>query len=370
MNGRVLGSDYMRWAKLQAGARFNLANSGVASFPLRDLPARLEEIELTGPSRYGYEPLQMALAAKCGVPAGCVCAALGTSLANHLALALLAAPGEDVLIEQPTYELLVATARYLGARVRRFPRPFGKSFQIDVDALERAVTDRTRVIVLTHPHNPSGALSSEDALRTVGQIARRVGARVLVDEVYLDAISDPPPPSAFHLGDEFVVTSSLTKVYGLSGLRCGWILAQPGLVERLWRLNDLFGVIPAHPAERLSVIALQHLDLIAARARRLLTRNLELLRAFAAARPDLEFNPPPGGMMAFPRLRRGSVEGLCRRLRDQFETTVVPGRFFDSPEHFRIGVGGETAMVAEGLRRLGQALDAGGATAEASGSSD
>ena len=111
-------------------------------------------------------------------------------------------------------------------------------------------------------------------------IARSVGAHVLVDEVYLDAVYENTPRTSFHLGPEFVVTNSLTKVYGLSGLRCGWILAQPDLADKMWRLNDLFGSIPAHPAELLSVIAFQHLDKIRARARTIVEADRAALTTF------------------------------------------------------------------------------------------
>src|SRR5205085_8584350 len=104
-------------------------------------------------------------------------------------------------------------------------------------------------IVVTNLHNPTSTLTGEDTIREIGEIARRAGARVLVDEVYLDAAFEKAPRSAAHLGDHFIVTSSLTKVYGLSGLRCGWIIGDPKLATAMWRLNDLFGVIPAHMAE-------------------------------------------------------------------------------------------------------------------------
>jgi aspartate/methionine/tyrosine aminotransferase len=191
----------------------------------------------------------------------------------------------------------------------------------------------------------------------LGEIARRAGARVLVDEVYLEALFDSQARSAFHLGEHFVATSSLTKAYGLSGLRCGWILAAPELAERMWRLDDLFGVIPAHAAERLSVIALDHLEEIAAQVRLLLAKNRALLERFLDSRNDLLAVRPEAGTIVFPRLVSGSVDRLCALLREKYEASVVPGRFFEMPEHFRLGIGGDTGELAEGLRRLGAALD-------------
>lgn len=354
---RVKASEYIEWAKTRSQAKFSLATSGVMNYPMAELPVRLEDIELSGPSWYGYEPLQQALAAKCGVATENIVAAIGTSMANYLAMAALLDPGDEVLIEHPAYDPLLSIAYYLGAEVKRFERRFEEGFRVDPTAIERAVTSRTRLIVMTNMHNPSSALVAEDTLIQVGEIARRVGARVMVDEVYLEALFDQHRPYAFQLGNEFITTTSLTKGYGLSGLRCGWILAEPELARRIWRLNDLFGNIPAHPAERLSVVALANLDAISERARALLDRNRALLDQFLDSRDDLESVRPPFGTVVFPRVTSCTVEKLCEVLREKYEASVVPGKFFEMPNHIRIGIGCETAMLGGGLDRLGSALD-------------
>jgi len=180
-------SDYMLWAKTQSRARFNLATSGVASFPMRDLPVTLDQLEINGDSTYGYAPLQHAIAKKYEVNPDCVVAAAGTSMANHLAMAAVIDPGDEVLLEQPTYELLPSTLLYLGAAVKRFARSEESGYALDPAKVRRALTPKTKLIVLTNLHNPSSVLAPESALREVGDLARSVGARVLVDEVYLDA---------------------------------------------------------------------------------------------------------------------------------------------------------------------------------------
>ncbi|HKP12364.1 MAG TPA: aminotransferase class I/II-fold pyridoxal phosphate-dependent enzyme [Blastocatellia bacterium] len=354
---RVKASAYMEWAKTRAGAAYNLATSGMIAYPLAELPLTLADIELSGPSLYGYAPLQEALAEKCGVDPDCVVHATGTSLANHLAMATILEPGDEVIVERPAYDPLLAVPRYLGATVKRFERRREDGFRVDPGELKRVITGRTKLIVLTNMHNPTGALTDAETLREVGEMARGVGARVLVDEVYLEAIFDGARPYAFQLGREFVTTSSLTKAYGLSGLRCGWILAEPELARRVWRLHDIFGGIPAHPAERLSVIALRHLDRIAARARALLDANWSLLSAFLDSRGDLDTMRPRFGTVVSPRLKQGDVDRLCALLREKYETSVVPGRFFEMPEHFRLGIGIPTDILREGLERLGAALD-------------
>ncbi len=125
----------------------------------------------------------------------------------------------------------------------------------------------------------------------------------------------------------------------------------------MWRINDLYAATPAHPAELLSVIALDHLDKVAARAKLLLEENRRSLNAFLDSRDDLDFYRPEQGTIVFPKLRLGDVEAFVRLLREKYETSVVPGSYFDMPQHFRIGIGGDPGMTRTGLQRLGQALD-------------
>jgi len=353
----TIRSPYMEWAKLCSAAPYNLATSGIAGYPLAELGVNIQDLEINGPTAYGYQPLQEKLARKNQVYPKCVVAAAGTSMANHLAMAACIEPGDEVLVEQPTYELLLSTARFLGAKIRRFRRRVEVDFGIDPQEVEKRVTPRTRLIVITNLHNPSGALTAEPILSAIGEIALSCGARVLVDEVYLEAVFDAPVRSAFHLGKQFVSTNSLTKAYGLSGLRCGWVLAEAGLAERMWRLNDVFAATAVHPGELLSVVALDRLEQIARRARNLLEANRRALNALLDAHRGLRCFRPAFGTVVFPRLRHGEVEGFCTLLRDKYETSVVPGKFFEMPRHFRIDLGGETEMTAEGLRRLGCAME-------------
>jgi hypothetical protein len=245
----------------------------------------------------------------------------------------------------------------MGADVKRFARTEESGYALDPAAIRRAITPRTKLIVVTNLHNPSSVLTSDAVLREIGEIARSVGARVLVDEVYLDAVYENTPCTSYHLGREFVVTNSLTKVYGLSGLRCGWIVAEPDLARSMWRLNDLFGSIPAHPAELLSVIALEQLDRIRDRARRIVEAGRALLTAFLDAHDQVAAPRTPWGTTSFVRLKQGNVDEFLDRLRAEYETTAVPGRFFEMPDHFRIGMGVNTEMFAEGLRRMGELLE-------------
>jgi hypothetical protein len=279
-------------------------------------------------------------------------------MANFVALTALVHRGDEVLIERPTYDPLLTILDHIGANVCRFDRLAEKGFQLGLGELERKLTPQTRLVILCNLHNPSAALTDESALRQAGEMAAKVGARVLVDEVYLETLFDQPWRSAFHLGSNFVVTSSLTKAYGLSGIRCGWILAQPELIQRMWQIIDFTYGSPVHPAELLAVVVLDNLNRVRDRARALLETNRVLVNEFLARHPDLECAPSRFGTTVFPRLRMGRTPEFVKMLREQFDTSVVPGEFFEHPQHFRVGFCGATETVRGGLERLSAALEA------------
>jgi aspartate/methionine/tyrosine aminotransferase len=351
----VISSSYMNWAKTSSVAKYNLATSGMPNLKLRDLRVSLDDLELTD-GGYGYQPLIQAIAKRYRVAAEEVVTAAGTTFANHLAMAALIKPGDEVLFEHPAYEPMLALAHYLGANVKRFSRRFDQGFQISLDELATLVTPNTRLIVITNLHNPSGVLIDDSTLRQIGELARRASARVLVDEVYIETLFEESPRTSFHLGKEFVVTSSLTKAFGLSGLRCGWILAEAELAKRMWLLNDLFAATPVHAGERLSVVAMQQIAEIGERAKALLDRNRRALNEFLDACDKLQVVRPQFGTVMFPRVRQGTSDGLCQLLHEKYETSVVPGRFFEMPEHFRIGIAVDSEVLKTGLERLAEAL--------------
>lgn len=351
-------STYMNWAKTRAKVKYDLALSGILNLPFAELDATISDIDLNGDNSYGFGPLVDALAAHADVPRDWVVTISGgTSMANHLAMAAAIEHGDEVLIEQPTYEPLLALAQYFGAKVKRFARSAENNFRVDLDDLTSQVTSRTRLIVLTNLHNPSSALIDEDALRRIGELAQTVGARVLVDEVYLEALFENAPQSCVHLGPQFISTSSLTKGYGLSGLRCGWILAEPELAQRMRLLHDIFGALAPHPAETLSVLAMSKLPKFVARAKSILETNRAVLNDFYDSREDLSIEHTRIGTTSFPRLMRGNVDDLYTLLTEKYDSAIVPGKFFESPQHFRIGMCAEPELFSEGLGRLGAALD-------------
>jgi hypothetical protein len=350
-------SVYMTWAKQHAVEACNLANSGILACTWSDLPFDPEELALNDGNPEGYPPLKEAIAAKYGCSPNGVVLAQGTSGANFLALSTLLEQDDEVLVEQPTYEPILAVARYLGADIKRFSRSFEGRHQIYLDEVRSLLSPRTRLIILTSPHNPTGVVVEPETLHRLARMAAEAGAILLVDEVYRDILFEAAPASAVHLGENCVATSSLTKSYGLSGLRCGWILSSETLAERMRRMNDLMGVAGPLPAEMLGRRAFQVLPALEARTRSLIEPNRRLVHRFLLEHTDLlECIVPERSMTVFPRLRLAeSSDRLHDRLRER-QTSIVPGRFFESPRHFRLGFGVQTEQVALGLRNLSEVL--------------
>src|SRR5215471_2861548 len=351
-------STYMHWAKTRTKVKYDLALSGILNLPFAELGATINDVDINGANSYGYAPLVDALAAHAKVSSeNVVTISGGTSMANHLAMAAAIEHGDEVLIEQPTYEPLLALAQYFGAQIKRFVRQQSANYRVDLDDLKAKTTSRTRLIVLTNLHNPSSALVNEETLREIGKIANHVGARVLVDEVYLEAMFEDAPRSSVTLGPQFIATSSLTKGYGLSGLRCGWILAEPAFAQQMRMLHDVFGSLAPHPAERLSVVAFRKLANFTRRAKDILETNRAVLNDFYDSREDLLSVRLQIGTTSFPRLLKGNVDDLYALLTQKYDTAFVPGRFFESPQHFRVGMCAEPDAFAGGVERLGRALD-------------
>lgn len=352
-------APYMTWAKHHAKAPLDLTGSNLLPCSLHELPGASDALELYGRNDDGWPPLVEAIADRYGVGTDRVATASGASGANFLALASLVRPGDTVLVEWPGYDPHVGAARLLGAQVRTFDRSWARGFALEADAVEAALTPDTRAIVLTNLHNPSGIYASPDALAPIGELARRVGAKVIVDEVYLDALEGVDNDPAAGRDDVFITTNSLTKSYGLAGLRVGWMIADPDTTERALRVRDVVDGVGSIPSETLGVLAFSHLDALLERARGILAPGGALFRDWIVSRHELEWIEPRGGSIAFPRLRgTDDAEPFVDMAAAAYGVGVTPGRLFGEPAHFRVAVAGERDILQRGLEALGRALDA------------
>jgi aspartate/methionine/tyrosine aminotransferase len=350
-------APYMEWAKTRPAAEFDLAGSNILACTIDDLAGAREAISLSGANDTGYAPLIDAIAARYAVTADRVTTASGTSGANFFVLAALLEPGDDVLVERPGYDPLLGASHIFGARTTRFERVFEEGYRLDPDRVRSAMTPHTKLIVVTTPHNPTGVLADGAALDEIGRIAERSGAHVLVDEVYHD-VSGDTSPSAAARGDVFITTNSLTKSYGLSSLRAGWVIAAPEVTYRVRRARDVVDGTGSIVAERLATLAFQQLDRLYERSRTILARNKAIADTFLQSRRDLEW-VPSAGTIVFPRIKGVEDAGpFVERVMRERRTALGPGRFFEAPAHFRLGYGGDSDKIRGGLDRLRAALDA------------
>jgi aspartate/methionine/tyrosine aminotransferase len=283
----------------------------------------------------------------------------GCSNALVLAYRAFARAGDHILLETPGYPPLALGAAAFGLRVGSIERR-GEDFSIDLDRLEAALRPDTRLIVVTNLHNPSGAKLDDDLLSRLADVAGSRGIRVVVDEIYRDFTTGEVTRPAASIADCFVSLNSLTKVYGLGTLRCGWIVASEEAMQQLrfHYANFDGGVSPLTHAIAANVI--ESLE----DYRRLATDRVSENRPVAAelaatleAEGLLRGTPPAHASMFFPRIEGvDDTRPLAQSLADEFEVLVTPGHFFGAPQHVRISFTGDTLALTNGLDRLAQGL--------------
>ena len=347
----------MAWAKQRRPAKFDLAASNMLGCSIDDLEGAREALSLEGTNENGYPPLLQAIAAHYGVSPARVMTGNGCSGANLLVMGAALSAGDEVLIERPYYDPFAGTAGLIGAKVRYFDRRFEEGYQLDLDALRRAMTPRTRLVVLTNPHNPGGILLDDAAVVAAAGVAAERDATLLVDEAYLDIVNiigqGPRHTPAALLAPNVVSTSSLTKSHGLNALRCGWAIAPEAMVERLRRTRDVVDGIGPVPIERLATLAFQQIDRLADRARVLALRNLDLFRVWVVGMKRLEMAGPARATIVFPRVKDvDDTRAFAEELQREHDVAIVPGHFFGEPRNIRISLAGRPDVLKEGLSRL------------------
>ena len=389
---------YMEWAKtvMEAGRAgvIDIGSSGIARVSLRELGVRLRDLELFGPHYYGERETLRRIARMAGVETPHVLPTLGASHAWFLVCASLLSPGDEAVVETPGYEALAAVPRVFGAVVKPLARRFENGFQPDPQELRAALTPKTRLIVVSSPHNPSGVTLDQAVERVLADIAgesasmalpessmaapssRRSrgapgkssaedptssavpgGPWVVVNEVYRGLAPKDRSTPGHRLGGRGVSIGSLTKVHGLGETRVGWAITHPALVHRASRVNDFGAVNGPYISERIGALALAHHRRLLARARAIASRNRKAFAAFLRATPEIEV-VPSRSLLVFPRLRGVSdTRTFTERALERQRVCVVPGDFVGAPAHIRIGLGTkDPRRFEEGLRRLGRAL--------------
>lgn len=346
---------------------FNLAESGVQPITLAELQdmAGVDPVDtLLGYGHTDGSPmLRDRIAAMYpGAEAANVVATVGSAEANFLAMWRLVEPGDRVVVVRPTYEQTTGLARGLGADLESVWLQEDLGWQPAAGAAADAIQPGTRVVVVTNPNNPTAQPLGEAAIAEIVEAAERVGAWILSDEVYAGGeLAGEPTPSLWGRMERVLVSASLSKAYGLPGLRIGWLLAPPEFREELWARKDYTTIAPSPLCDRLGAAALEPVVRagLLARGRAILRENLDVLETWAAAHAGvLRFARPRAGAVAFFRydLPIGSTE-LAERLLAEQSVLIVPGDQFGIDHHFRIGYGYTDPPLAPGLERVSRMID-------------
>ncbi|MFQ5690789.1 MAG: aminotransferase class I/II-fold pyridoxal phosphate-dependent enzyme [Gemmatimonadota bacterium] len=281
----------------------------------------------------------------------------GGAEANFLALWRLLSPGDRVVVLAPTYGQTAGLAEGLGATVGTFCLEESREWQPAPGGARAAITPGTRLVVVTNPSNPTGAVLAEEAVEEIVEECRESGAWLLADEVYAGAeLEGPPTPSLWGRHERTVITNSLSKAYGLPGLRVGWAIAPAKLVSELWARKDYTTIAPSAVSEALAARVLRAgvRERVIERTREIIRANLGLLMEWIDGHGDALFcHPPRAGAICYIRYARDANSSeLAERLRREQSVLVVPGDHFGMDGYLRIGFGIAAKDLERGLQRM------------------
>jgi aspartate/methionine/tyrosine aminotransferase len=351
---------------------WNLSESGVHPLRVEELAntaddrAAVLSQELAYTQTNGTADLRAAIAALYpGANPAHIEVTNGGSEANFVTLWHLLEPGDEVVMMMPNYMQMRGIARALGAVVRPWPLAGGEAgsrWRPDVALLESVVSPKTKLIAICNPNNPTGARFTASELNDISRIAARAGAWVVSDEIYRGAERDGvETPTFWGRYDRTIITSGLSKAYGLPGLRIGWIAGPPAIVEELWGVHDYTSIAPGAVNDRLARMALApgRREVILARTRGIVGANYPIVRRWIEKRaPKLEHTPPDAGAIVLVRYHHAiNSTRLAERLRDEQSVLVVPGDHFEMDGYLRIGFGTDPAHLSSALDLVGEVLD-------------
>ena len=345
---------------------FSLSQSPILGDFLEDLDPNLS-LDWNGRDFRGLPELRDHVLAQAGLTEVCnaqdVLITAGAAEANYLAIMQLLQPGDEIVIETPGWPQAEVLARAVGADIRFVTRTEADNWALPLDLLKDAVTPRTRMIFLSNPNNPTGQLLNAQELQEIVRIADRVGAWVLVDEVYAGLEWDGPrAPSIAGLYARGITTGSVSKALGLQGLRTGWLICpDPELIMDAVILRENSSEIMNILGEVIAEIALrpERLAPALAAAHQAGQANLARLSTWVERTPGLSWVAPRAGLIGLGRLPEGTdSDAFAKRLlAEPYRTFLLPGSAYREPGHIRLGVGGGSGVnLDDGLNRVAQAL--------------
>ena len=348
----------------------DLSESGVRPVTLRDLGEMGLDLSAILDMPLGYSQSNGTVALReeltCIYPGASVDqveVTNGTSEANYLLALALLRQGDEVAFEVPNYMQYGGVPKSLGATVNHFRLRIDQDCEPDWEEFERAVNPRTRLVYLSNPNNPSGSVLSQEAMQRIVRRCEQVGAYLLADEVYLGAeISRPRTQSFWGMSDRVIVTSGLSKAYGIPGVRIGWIVGPAAVVAECWSQHDYITIGPNKISDAVARVAVrpENREKLYARTRAILQHNLPVMREWTGGFGGfLTFREPQAGALCLMRYQSPIPSfDLCERIRVNQSVLIVPGAHLGLEGYMRVWLGGKPEFLREGLRRIGIELEA------------
>jgi aspartate/methionine/tyrosine aminotransferase len=361
-----------RWmTTYELDVEYDIAESGIYPLTVRELldresPAeRVEILDRLLDLRLGYSEARGTLELRSLLAEtyeDCspenILVTTGAIEANFLSFNVLLEAGDHVIAPYPAYQQLYSVPRALGCDVDLWRIRPETGFRYDVADLERLIRPETRLIVLNSPHNPTGAMLSAADAERVYELAASVGAHILSDEAYrwLEIPGgDALMPPVYNLGPLGLSVGTLSKPFGLPGLRIGWIAAPAELVARCWSMRDYVSLSPGKLNDALAVLALRHRQDVFRRNAAIISANLEAAEDWVAEHREIvSWKPPRGGLLALLHynLDIPSLD-LANKLAEEYSVMLAPGSAFGYEHHLRIGIGQEPSVFRAGLEAAG-----------------
>ncbi len=352
----MTGSDFASWLDSRSSIRFNLARSGAPPRSLEDLSLGVQDLRTRFSPDVGWRSLMERIAYRHSLSPANATLTPGPGAALYLACAAVLEPNDRVLVESPGRRSLHSAPRLLGAQVGFFQREAARSYALEADQVEAMLSPGTKLVIATNLHDPSGAAATKQSIQDLLALADRYGFYLLLEESALELLPSAGQHSAASLSARALAVRTIEGAYGLEGLGMGWLLASSKLSQRAGELRDLICGRPSHLSRMLCESALDLSERLLSSVLNQADRNRWAVDAFIAQQPNLDWAKPPNGVFGWVQARDTSVEDLIRRLEDQYDTTLAPGRFFGDANCFRIGFGLDSDDLREGLDRIGLAL--------------
>ncbi|MBI1211989.1 MAG: aminotransferase class I/II-fold pyridoxal phosphate-dependent enzyme [Alphaproteobacteria bacterium] len=341
--------------------RFNLSESSIRDRPLSDLRLKLDNLVLAYGAHRGSPQLRTLIAERSGVSDLHVLTTAGAAGALFIIATTLLKKGDHLVVVRPNYATNLETPRAIGCEISTLDLKFEDGFALDVGALEKLLRPETRLISVTTPHNPTGVALDEPRLRAIIALGDKRGIRVLVDETYRDMSFVPKPPVAASISPNAISVSSMSKSYGIPGVRVGWIVCQDvDLLERFLAAKEQIGICGSIIDEEIAEVALADAPRFLIGIDKQLRHALGIVEAWIAGEKRMEWVKPQGGCVCFPRIRADAgvdVEPFYKELAKR-GTLVGAGHWFEQDRRFmRIGYGwpleeelkGGLAAISESL---------------------